>query len=239
MCGCTIPCQVEELRNAGADEFQRRLSLEATLRQAAALFKKELASKSDEVAGLQTQLRGMRHELANSNAYSAAAVAAAGAVRSAAAAGYGSCCSSPVAAAAAGGLASPGYGYCLSPTAAAAAGDASAAGCSCSPAAAAGAAAAGGDVAGSDAAAAAVVAAELQALRASRVGYQSALLQQQAVRNSLLSSLGERLEVRCSSSSSMQGMCGRNTAGQKHCCFSVLGVCHWQSAAIPTQACMP
>jgi hypothetical protein len=45
--------QVEELRNAGASELQRRRSLEATLKQAASLFRKELANKSDEVSVLQ------------------------------------------------------------------------------------------------------------------------------------------------------------------------------------------
>lgn len=45
--------QVDELRNAGASELQRRLSLEATLKQAATLFRKELANKSDEVSALQ------------------------------------------------------------------------------------------------------------------------------------------------------------------------------------------
>jgi hypothetical protein len=43
--------------------------------------------------------------------------------------------------------------------------------------------------------AAAAVAAELQALRSSRASYQNALLQQQAMRNSLLSSLGDCIEV--------------------------------------------
>jgi hypothetical protein len=46
------------------------------------------------------------------------------------------------------------------------------------------------------ASAADAVAAELQALRVSRANYQSAVLQQQAVRNSLLGSLGDALEVR-------------------------------------------
>lgn len=45
------------------------------------------------------------------------------------------------------------------------------------------------------AAAAAAVAAELQALRASRAQYQAVVLQQGAVRNSLLGSLGDALEV--------------------------------------------
>lgn len=45
--------QVDELRDAGASELQRRRSLEATLNQAASLFRKELAHKSDEVAALQ------------------------------------------------------------------------------------------------------------------------------------------------------------------------------------------
>jgi hypothetical protein len=51
------------------------------------------------------------------------------------------------------------------------------------------------DTSGSAAAAAAAVAAELQALRASRAKYQSAVLQQTAVRNSLLGSLGDVLQV--------------------------------------------
>ena len=45
--------QVDELRSAGACEVQRRRSLEATLKQAAGLFRKELATKSDEVSALQ------------------------------------------------------------------------------------------------------------------------------------------------------------------------------------------
>lgn len=189
---------MDGLRNAGEDEFNRRLSLEATLQQAAALFKRELASKSDEVAALQGQLRGMRHELASSNACSAAAVAAAGAARQAAAAACGSCSSSP--AASPGGChASPGAAAAAAAAVAAAGlGPRSAACSSCYPAAAgvgcsdhtaAVPPAQGGD------SGAAAVAAELQALRASRVSYQNALLQQQAMRNSLLSSLGDCLEV--------------------------------------------
>lgn len=252
--------QVDELRDAGASELQRRRSLEAMLKQAASLFRKELAHKSDEVAALQVgrapgwrawlvrvegralpqwcalvsvaegcrhadmpcnfkvcacrrsvpqlvrhavgahavegawvlsaincavavlqgQLRAMRHELTTSNAYSAAAVAEAGAARAAAAA----------AAAAAGAAvrvasptmaASPAVMRCCSPAAAAAAMEASKDGaCCCSS-----------DAPG----AAAVVAAELQALRASRVNYQSVVLQQQVVRNNLLGSLGEVLQV--------------------------------------------
>jgi hypothetical protein len=49
----TTVLQVDELRDAGASELQRRRSLEATLKQAAGLFRKELAHKSDEVAALQ------------------------------------------------------------------------------------------------------------------------------------------------------------------------------------------
>jgi hypothetical protein len=45
--------QVDELRCAGASEVQRRRSVEVMLKQAASLFRKELASKSDEVAALQ------------------------------------------------------------------------------------------------------------------------------------------------------------------------------------------
>jgi hypothetical protein len=45
--------QVDELRSAGVCEVQRRRSLEATLKQAAGLFRKELATKSDEVSALQ------------------------------------------------------------------------------------------------------------------------------------------------------------------------------------------
>lgn len=196
--------QVEELRDAGADEFNRRLSIEATLRQAAALFKRELACKSDEVAGLQQQLRAMRHELTSSNACGAAAVAAAGAARHAAAAAGGSCAGSP--------CGSPGSPYCAaagaaSPAAAAyasyggsyqgAAGTAGGSVGAASPAAAA---------AGADAGAAAAVAAELQVLRSSRASYQNALLQQQAMRNSLLSSLGDCMEVSDGSTSNIS-MC--------------------------------
>lgn len=152
---------------------------------------------------LQGQLRAMRHELTTSNAYSAAAVAEAGAARAAAAA----------AAAAAGAAAraaspcmagSPVSMRCCSPAAAAVMPsrfDAAAYPTASSPAAAGALEAVGsgvgvcgcsGDSAG---AAAAAVAAELQALRASRANYQSTVLQQQAVRNSLLGSLGDALEV--------------------------------------------
>jgi hypothetical protein len=47
--------QVDELRSAGASEAQRRRSLEVMLKQAASLFRKELACKSDEVAALQVR----------------------------------------------------------------------------------------------------------------------------------------------------------------------------------------
>lgn len=131
------------------------------------------------VAVLQGQLRAMRHELTTSNACSAAAVAEAGAARAAAAA----------AAAAAGAAvqvasptmaASPAVMRCCSPAAAAAMEAGTGVACCCSS-----------DAPG----AAAVVAAELQALRASRANYQSAVLQQQAVRNNLLGALGEVLQV--------------------------------------------
>jgi hypothetical protein len=46
-----------------------------------------------------------------------------------------------------------------------------------------------------DAGGAAAIASELQALRASRASCQTLLLQQQAMRNSLLSSLGDHLQV--------------------------------------------
>jgi hypothetical protein len=145
----------------------------------------------DVVVCLQGQLRAMRHELTTSNAYSAAAVAEAGGARAAAAAaaaasGAAARVASPTMAA------SPGLAVmrCCSPAAAAAAaaatmgaGDTGAPACCCSS-----------DAPGT-AAAAAVVAAELQALRASRANYQSAVLQQQAVRNNLLGSLGEVLQV--------------------------------------------
>jgi len=191
--------QVDALRSAGASELQRRRSLEATLKQAAALFRKELACKSDEVAGLQGQLRAMRHELTTSNAYSAAAVAEAGAARAAAAA-------TAAAAAVAGSpsmAGSPCVGRCCSPVHAAAGrlgGAAPAAAAAAVTGGAREAALEGGHCScssdgGGGSAAAAAVAAELQALRASRANYQSVVLQQQAVRNSLLGSLGEVLQV--------------------------------------------
>jgi DNA-binding Xre family transcriptional regulator len=199
--------QVEELRDAGADEFNRRLSIEATLRQAAALFKRELATKSDEVAGLQSQLRAMRHELTSSNACGAAAVAAAGAARhAAAAAAGGSCAASP--------CGSPGSAYCTAAgvTSPAAAAFGASYGGSSSYSAAAGtmggaAASPGAAAADVDGSAAAAVAAELQALSSSRASYQNALLQQQAMRNSLLSSLGDCMEVSTVHLASMQRLC--------------------------------
>lgn len=160
-----LAAQVDALMAAGADEAAQRRSLEATLRKAAGLFRRELAAKSDEVAALQGQLRGLRHELA-----------------------AGACSSSGCSAAASRPWGSPPP----QPAAAAAAGGGHGGSCSSSPLAVAGGPAAG---AARDAGAA-VLAAELHALRASRVGFQEAVLQQQAVRNSLLSSLGDRLEVR-------------------------------------------
>lgn len=201
-------------------------ALPINILQAAGLFRRELATKSDEVSALQGQLRAMRHELTTSNAYSAAAVAEAGAARAAAAlqaaaaAGRSSAChQQPVSPSMACSPPGPGHGAlgvgviaggfqsnsmrCCSPTVAAATGpalnpgrhyvvqgfnlDASPGPCCCSSE---------SPTAGAAAAAAAVVATELQALRASRANHQSVLLQQAAVRNSLLGSLGDALQVR-------------------------------------------
>lgn len=189
--------QVEQLQDVGANELQRRRSLEATLKQAASLFRRELASKTNEVAALQAQLRAVRHELSTSNAFTAAAVAEMGAARAAAAAS-----ASAVAAPAVGShtFAAP----CCSPSAATQE-VLSPPGCiRCggegSPAAAKTAdnilqpriGSSGGDASAS---AAAVIASELQALRAARSTYQAEVLKQQSVRNSLLGSLGSVLEV--------------------------------------------
>lgn len=143
-----------------------------------------LSANDCAVAVLQGQLRAMRHKLTTSNAHSAAAVAEAAAARAAAAAAAAAA-GAAVRVASPAMAASPAVMRCCSPAAAAAAAAAMEAGdggaCCCSS-----------DTPG----AAAAVAAELQALRASRANYQSVVLQQQAVKNNLLGSLGEVLQVR-------------------------------------------
>ncbi len=212
--------QVQQLRSMGVGEQQRRLVVEAHLRQAAQVFQQELAGKSDEVAALQIQLRCMRNELAGGPAAAAAAAAAAGVY-----------CSVPLnAAAATGNITSPpmtGLGRCMSVTGLASpTHDAAATACQqqhCTPAtttgcccgttscgsggchmtmhgsSSGGGGGCGGGCRGSSlqGAGADAVAAELCALRATRGGYEAALLQQQQVRNSLLSTFSECLnEVR-------------------------------------------
>lgn len=51
-----------ELRSVGDTEAKRRVALEHTLREAAALFKKELWDKAEEVAELQGKLRAAQRQ---------------------------------------------------------------------------------------------------------------------------------------------------------------------------------
>lgn len=166
--------QVEALRSASEDEAARRRLLEATLAEAAALFRRELRDKAAEVAGLQGTVRDMRSQLTSAATNTTLAAAAAGhhspgrtlhmsATAAAAAAGVGS----PGMGATAGGgytgcVASPGVVECGSPVAAAAAG----------------------------------LQQELAALRGTRVQYAAALAESEAVRNELLGTLGDTLRVR-------------------------------------------
>jgi hypothetical protein len=160
--------QVEALRNASEDEAARRRLLEATLAEAAALFRRELRDKASEVAGLQGTVRDMRTQLTATSTNTTLAAAAAHSPGRTLHMTATTAAGSPGMGGTAGGgyttgcVGSPGVGECGSPVAAAAAG----------------------------------LQQELAALRGTRVQYAAALAESEAVRNELLGTLGDTLRVR-------------------------------------------
>lgn len=211
--------QVEALRASAEEEFRRRLGLERTLHEAASLFRRELSGKSAEMRRLQGQVHRMRR--LSGVAAGAAGLAAGVTLQSvqqplsAAAspcthagsqgredgccvAAHGVCCSSPhrgeegpsASPLATAVMSAPCLG---SPS--------TCGGCSsCSPTRR-GVGGGGGDL----------LSGELAALRAARGEYASAVLEQDRLRNSLLSSLGETLRAVREATSSAGSMLGNDT----------------------------
>ncbi len=182
--------EAEALRAAAEEECGRRRGAERTLHEAATLFRRELSDKAAEMQRLQGQVRRMRRLSGQPAVVGGAGVGSM--VVGGLAAGspiplYGAAASLPPAAAAAPRTA---VGFDAAETTAGRCSTSPGHLGSCSP----------------GIAAAADLGHELAALRAARNDYATAVLEQDWVRNSLLSSLGDTL-----------GTVGRRVQGCAHC----------------------
>lgn len=181
--------QLESLRTSAEEEFRRRLGLERTLHEAASLFRRELSDKSAEMHRLQGQVRRMRRLSASAVTGCATAPLQQQQLSPSAA---GPCSSTP--------LSSTNGCFMLQPGSAGSPGKVTINGVAAAEAApfmahSPAAMPCNGCTPACSPAAGCHLGCELAALRAARNDYACAVLEQDRIRNSLLSSLGDKLRT--------------------------------------------